>query len=187
MHELREVSSTSRKSVWILPMSTSIEKMAAAIGALKVAAIPPAAPQVTSVRTFSEVSRLHWPTVEPIADPICTIGPSRPAAPPNPIVSDDAITFTVTTRFRIRPPLVASAVMTSGTPCPLASRAKKCTSGPTHKPPRAGSSTSCAGPNRDSSAATGPRAKSATISRTWMKPTEPRPVNTPTTTDRMMR
>ena len=53
---------------------------------------------------------------DPIAEPICTIGPSRPAAPPNPMVSDEAITLTVTTRLRILPPRVASAVITSGTP-----------------------------------------------------------------------
>ena len=63
--------------------------------------------------------------VEPIAEPICTIGPSRPADPPNPIVSDEAITLTVTTRLRMCPPRVANAVMTSGTPCPFASRANR--------------------------------------------------------------
>ena len=49
MQELNEVSNTSRKSVRTRPMSTSIAKMAPPIGALKVAATPPAAPQVTKV------------------------------------------------------------------------------------------------------------------------------------------
>ena len=75
MHELSEVKSTSKKSVWIRPVNIPIEKMAAAIGALKVAAIPPAAPHVTRVLTLFEVSRVHWPTVDPIAEQIFTFGP----------------------------------------------------------------------------------------------------------------
>lgn len=106
-------------------MSTSIEKIAPAIGALKVAAMPPAAPQVTSVRTRCGVSLLHWPTAEPMADPICTIGPSRPAVPPKPIVSDEVMTLTVATRLRIFPPRLARAVITSGTPWPRASFANR--------------------------------------------------------------
>ena len=164
--ELSDVNSTSKKSVRIRPMRTSIENTAAAIGALNVAAIPPAAPHVTSVRTSFAVRCVHCPTVDPMADPICTIGPSRPAVPPNPIVSEDAMTFTLTTRLRMWPPRVASAVMTSGTPCPLASRANRDTSGPTMSPPSAGSSTSCAVPKRSKASATGPRARSATVSRT---------------------
>ena len=140
--------------------------MAAAIGALNVAAIPPAAPQVTSVRMLFGVSLVHWPTVEPMADPICTIGPSRPAAPPNPIVSDEAMTFIVTTRFRMCPPRVIRAVITSGTPWPFASRANRWTSGPTKRPPIAGRSTSSARPKRDSTPAIGPVARSATIRST---------------------
>ncbi len=63
--------------------------------------------------------------VEPRAAPTCTIGPSRPAEPPLPIQTADAAIFATTTRGRIRPPRNAMACMTSGTPCPLASLAKK--------------------------------------------------------------
>ena len=60
-----------------------------------------------------------------MADPICTIGPSRPAVPPKPIVSDEEITLTVANRLRIFPPRLASAIITSGTPWPRASFAKR--------------------------------------------------------------
>ena len=61
---------------------------------------------------------------DPMADPIWIIGPSRPAVPPKPMVVAEAAILTSTTRGRIRPPAVARAVMTSGTPWPRASRAK---------------------------------------------------------------
>ena len=162
-------------------------KMAAAMGASSMAATPPAAPHVTSRRTLGRAGRVQPATVEPMAEPICTSGPTRPAAPPNPMVSDAATTLTATIRLRTCPPRVASAVITSGTPCPFASGANRWTSIPTRSPPIAGSSTSRAGPNHSSSAATGPRAKSASSSIASMNPTDPRPVATPTTTARMMR
>ena len=161
MHELSEVNSTSRNWVWTRPISTSIEKIAAPMGALNVAAMPPAAPHVTRVRTLLRLNLVQPPIADPIAEPICTIGPSRPAAPPKPMVSDEAITLTATTRLRMLPPRVASAVITSGTPCPFASRAKRWTIGPTISPPNAGNRTSWAGPNRSRNPATGPRAKAA--------------------------
>ena len=104
MQELSDVNRTKRKSVCIRPIRTSSEKIAPAIGALKVAATPAAAPQATMVRTFFVASRAHCPMVEPIAAPIWTIGPSRPAVPPKPMVIDEAMTFTPTTRGRILPP-----------------------------------------------------------------------------------
>ena len=78
-------------------------KMVPAMGALKVAAMPAAAPQATSVRTRSSEKRSNCPTVEPSAEPTWTIGPSRPAEPPAPMVSDEASTLTAATRGRMRP------------------------------------------------------------------------------------
>ena len=60
------------------PTMISAAKMAPAIGALKVAEMPAAAPQATSVRIAVVSSFSHWPRVEPKAEPIWTIGPSRP-------------------------------------------------------------------------------------------------------------
>ena len=65
----------------------------------------------------------HWPRLDASAEPICTIGPSRPTDPPVPMHSAEAIALTALTCGRIRPPLSATAIITSGTPCPRASRA----------------------------------------------------------------
>ena len=63
-------------------------------------------------------------------EPICTIGPSRPTDPPTPMQIAEAKALTTLTCGRIRPPLSATAIMTSGTPCPRASRANRQISGP---------------------------------------------------------
>ena len=108
-----------------LPRMTSRAKITPAIGALNVAATPPAAPQATRLRTRSSDIFIIWPNAEPIVEPICTIGPSRPTEPPVPIDSEEAIDLTRATTGRILPPRRATASITSGTPWPLASRAKK--------------------------------------------------------------
>ena len=100
------------------------------IGALKVAAIPPAAPQATMIRSRVSDIRTSWPRVEANADPIWTIGPSRPTEPPTPMQIAEATALTTVTWGRIRPPFSATASITSGTPCPRASRAKRWISGP---------------------------------------------------------
>ena len=94
------------------------------IGALNVAEMPPAAPQATMIRIRFSGSRTHWPTLEASAEPICTIGPSRPTEPPDPMHSAEASDLTTATCRRIRPPSSATAIITSGTPCPRASRAQ---------------------------------------------------------------
>jgi len=85
--------------------------------------MPPAAPQAT--RIFSRLSgiRIRCPRLEASAEPICTIGPSRPTDPPTPMHSADASALTAATCGRIRPPPSATAIITAGTPCPRASRA----------------------------------------------------------------
>ena len=102
----------------------STPKNTPVIGALNVAEMPPAAPQATMIRSRFSGSRTHWPTLEASAEPICTIGPSRPTEPPDPMHSADARDLTTATCQRIRPPLSATATITSGTPCPRASRAQ---------------------------------------------------------------
>ncbi len=86
------------------------------MGALKVAAIPPAAPQATMMRSFVSDMRTTCPRVEARADPICTIGPSRPTEPPTPMQSAEATALTTVTGGRMRPPFSATASITSGTP-----------------------------------------------------------------------
>jgi len=69
-------------------------------------------------------------------------------APPSrrcPMQSAEASVLTSAMRGRITPPRSATASITSGTPCPRASRAKNHTSGPTISPPNAGIKISSAG------------------------------------------
>jgi hypothetical protein len=68
----------------------STANKAPAIGALKAAAIPAAAPHPTSVfNLFGETLR-NCPTTEPRLEPICIIGHSLPTDPPVPIVIAEA-------------------------------------------------------------------------------------------------
>ena len=98
------------------PRISSIAKNTPASGALNVAAMPPAAPQATSTFIRASGTFRTRPKVEPRAAPICTIGPSRPTEPPPPMHSADARALTAATCGAIRPPLRATAYMTSGTP-----------------------------------------------------------------------
>ena len=99
--------------------------------------------------TRSRVSdtRTNWPRLEAKADPIWTIRPSRPTEPPEPMQIADASAFTTVTGGRMRPPFSATATMTSGTPWPRASRAKRCTSGPYSSPPMTGTTSTNHGPS----------------------------------------
>ena len=161
------------------PVNTSKVNITPAMGALNVAAMPPAAPALTRARSRDLSSFSSWPSDDPAAAPIWTIGPSRPADPPDPMVSAEATVLTRITTGRIRPPVVSMAVMTSGTPCPLASGAKKCTSGPTMRPPMMGR-TNTYQPPRDEKTWAPPSKK-----RRWhsemisIKATAPRPVTAP--------
>ncbi len=82
---------------------TSSAKKTPAIGALNVAEIPPAAPHATSSGRRLADTRATCPVTEPIADPICTIGPSRPTDPPDPMHSAEASALTIGTCGRMRP------------------------------------------------------------------------------------
>ncbi len=126
--ELRTTRPNERVSK--LRRISSSAKNTPAIGALNVAEIPPAAPQATSRRSCDSGSRKSWPATEPRAEPICTIGPSRPTEPPEPMQRADASDLTMGTCGRMRPPSRLTAYITSGTPWPRASGAKRDTSGP---------------------------------------------------------
>ena len=102
---------------------SSMAKNTPARGALKVAAMPPAAPQATRTLSRSSATFTQPPRLEPSAEPIWTIGPSRPTEPPPPMHSAEARDLTRATCGAILPPRRATAYMTSGTPWPRASRA----------------------------------------------------------------
>ncbi len=109
---------------------SSSAKKTPATGALNVAEMPPAAPHATRVFSRTSGMRIHRPIVEPSAEPIWMIGPSLPTEPPAPMQIALARAFTTATLPRIRPPFRSTANMTSGTPCPRASRANRWMSGP---------------------------------------------------------
>lgn len=110
--------------------------------------MPPAAPQATSSFIWPSVTFVTRPRVEPRAEPIWTIGPSRPTDPPEPMVRAEASVLTTATLGLMRPPRWATATMTSGTPCPRASLANRFTSGPYSRPPTTGASTTKPGPSQ---------------------------------------
>ena len=79
------------------PRIISRAKNIPASGALKVAAIPPAAPQAIRILVLSSGSFNSCPSVDPRAELICTIGPSLPTDPPEPIHMDEARAFIAAT------------------------------------------------------------------------------------------
>ncbi len=93
----------------------STPKNTPVIGGLNVAAMPPAAPQATRIRSLFSGILTRWPRLEASAEPICTIGPSRPTEPPVPMHTAEATALTTLTCGRIRPPPSATAIITSGT------------------------------------------------------------------------
>ena len=62
------------------------------MGALKMPATAPVAPQPTNNISFFWSRRNSLPKFEPIAEPVRTIGASAPTEPPNPMVSELATT-----------------------------------------------------------------------------------------------
>ena len=82
---------------------SSIANKTPPIGVLNVAAMPAPAPAATSVMRCPGVIRTIWPNVEPIAEPIWMIGPSRPTAAPLPIATAEANDLTRATTGRMRP------------------------------------------------------------------------------------
>ena len=95
---------TGRKVVTLTSgIISSIANMTPPIGVLKVAAIPAPAPAATRAMRWPGGMRMTWPKVEPIAEPIWMIGPSRPTDEPLPIATAEASDFTSATIGRILP------------------------------------------------------------------------------------
>ena len=97
-------AATGRKVLTLTSGSiSSIANITPPIGVLKVAAMPAPAPAATSVMRWPGVIAMICPNVEPIAEPIWMIGPSRPTAEPVPIATAEASDFTNATTGRMRP------------------------------------------------------------------------------------
>ncbi len=84
---------------------SSIANITPPMGVLKVAAMPAPAPAATSAIRCPGDMRMSWPKVEPKAEPIWMIGPSRPTEEPVPMAMAEASDFTSATTGRITPPL----------------------------------------------------------------------------------
>ena len=84
---------------------SSIANITPPIGVLKVAAMPAPAPAATSVIRWPAGMATIWPSVDPIAEPIWMMGPSRPTDEPLPIAKAEARDFTRATIGRITPSL----------------------------------------------------------------------------------
>ena len=82
---------------------SSSAKSTAPSGVLKVAEMPADAPAASSVIRCQDGSRENCATAEPMAEPICTMGPSRPTVAPEPMESAEAMVFTTATRGRSFP------------------------------------------------------------------------------------
>lgn len=132
------VATTSTLRAPTTSSSSSMAKTRPPSGVSKVAAMPAPAPAATRMRRSAAPIGSTCPSVEPKAEPICTIGPSRPTEAPEPIEMAEASDFTSAICGRMRPSLKWMESITSGTPCPLASGAKLETSQATSTPPTTG-------------------------------------------------
>ena len=75
------------------------------MGVLNVDAMPAPAPAAIRAMRWPAGMRIICPSVEPSAEPIWMIGPSRPTDAPLPIASAEANDLTSATTGRISPPL----------------------------------------------------------------------------------
>jgi hypothetical protein len=121
--------------------------MTAAIGVLKVAAMPAAAPQASSTLRSAAVVCRTWPTSEPRAPPVWMMGPSAPNGPPVPTEIAAEIGLSTATRGEMRLSLTSTASIASGMPWPEIFSLPYFTISPTTRPPAAGT-TRIQGPRR---------------------------------------
>ena len=98
--------------------SSSIARITPAIGVLKVAAIPAAAPQASKTLRSAAVLCMNWPTSEPTAPPVWMMGPSAPNGPPVPMAMAAEMGFSRATLGAMRLRLTSTASMASGMPWP---------------------------------------------------------------------
>ena len=87
-----EVRMGSKEAIDKSTISTSSVNTNPAIGALKMPAIAADAPQPTSSISCLLSILNNCPRLEPMAEPVSTIGASAPTDPPKPMVMADAMT-----------------------------------------------------------------------------------------------
>ena len=105
---------------------------------MKVAAKPAAAPQAKQILPLPVLKLNNLVMNDPIAAPTATTGPSRPTKPPVAMVRPVHKALSRALRGGIFPSHRAADSITSGTPGPRASGARKAITGPTTSPPRTG-------------------------------------------------
>jgi len=113
------------------PMISSSTKAIAAIGVLKAAARPAAAPAAAPNRRFCFGSPANPARFEARAPASCTDGPSRPRLLPPPMLTMPATNFTQTTFQGTNPKSFQNAALSCGMPLPAASGQKELSSQPT--------------------------------------------------------
>src|SRR5579871_5166786 len=90
-----ETKEGNKTSYTMLPTNnTSTPNMAPDMGIPKTAANPALIPQITSLRLSESLNLSSWAKNEVIPAPICAVGPSFPAEPPNDKVISVASNFT---------------------------------------------------------------------------------------------
>ena len=82
---------------------SSMANITPPMGVLKVEAMPAPAPAATSAIRWPTGMRMICPSVEPSAEPIWMMGPSRPTDDPLPIATAEATDLTSATTGRITP------------------------------------------------------------------------------------
>ena len=86
------ISNGSSEAMVRSSISTSSVNTSPAIGALKMPATAPAAPQPTSsISVRCSILNIE-PRFDPMAEPVSTIGASAPTDPPKPMVMPEAMT-----------------------------------------------------------------------------------------------
>ena len=100
--------------------NSSSTKTAPAIGALKAVASPAPAPAASSTLQSTQSRRNKRPILFAMLALICTLGPSRPSASPEPMASTPPMNFTGTKRIGAGFKVPFNTASTCGIPLPAA-------------------------------------------------------------------
>jgi hypothetical protein len=101
--------------------SSSSTNTAPAVGALKAAARPAPAPAAISALASGHFRPVSFPAIWATIAPICTLGPSRPSASPDPIASRPPTNLTGSTMIGAAGTSLRNTASTWGIPLPDAS------------------------------------------------------------------
>ena len=114
-----EISRGSRAALVRSSISTSMAKTMAMIGALKMAATAAVEPQASSKVVDLALRLKSCARLEPMAEPVSTIGASSPTEPPKPTVNVLATIDEYMLCLRSFPSLLKMDFSTMDTPCPI--------------------------------------------------------------------